>query len=240
MSHLSKPILGTQLNWAHPLNKGLAGFWLMNEGHGNKIQDLSMNGNVGTLTNMAFPPTAASGWNPGRKGIGLKFDGVNDSVNCGNGLTLNLSQDFTIAFWALNPSALLGMIISKTDVVIGSNGGIQLFFRASNPYFRILISDGSAAGALASTTYAPDNNFHFFVITRNNLVANMYIDGIFISKLNTPQKVKTVSQSFTIGANSFDGLTLFSGKVDQVCVWKRDLSAQEVLQLYTDPYCMFK
>ena len=40
---LSKPMLGSQLDFSHPLNKGLVGFWLMNEGHGNKIQDLSLN-----------------------------------------------------------------------------------------------------------------------------------------------------------------------------------------------------
>ena len=40
-----KPPLGTQLNYSHPLSQGLVGYWLMNEGSGNQLNDLSLNGN---------------------------------------------------------------------------------------------------------------------------------------------------------------------------------------------------
>ncbi|MBU0598822.1 LamG domain-containing protein, partial [Patescibacteria group bacterium] len=71
-----KPLLGVQLNRSHPLAKGLVGCWVMNEGAGNKIYDLSGNGNDGS-----FPGgTANPLWKPGRTGPALKFDGVNDYV----------------------------------------------------------------------------------------------------------------------------------------------------------------
>jgi len=37
---VQKPELGSQINWGHPLSKGLVGCWLMNEGGGNKLKDL--------------------------------------------------------------------------------------------------------------------------------------------------------------------------------------------------------
>ena len=46
-----KPPLGARLIPGHPLANGLVGCWLMNEGSGNKVYDLSGNGNSGTLTN---------------------------------------------------------------------------------------------------------------------------------------------------------------------------------------------
>ena len=45
-----KPILGRGINWGDPLARGLVGYWLMNEGVGNKVYDLSGNGRTGTIS----------------------------------------------------------------------------------------------------------------------------------------------------------------------------------------------
>ena len=82
---LQKPPLGVQINRAHPLARGLIGCWLFNEGGGDKVYDLSGYCNHGTLNGFAFPATTTSGWNPGRDGIGLTFDGTNDYVDCADG-----------------------------------------------------------------------------------------------------------------------------------------------------------
>src|SRR3990172_6713988 len=48
----SKPTLGSQINWGHPLAQGLVGCWLMNEGCGGKsynlVNDLYLSAKVGT------------------------------------------------------------------------------------------------------------------------------------------------------------------------------------------------
>ena len=54
---IQKPPLGIQIDWSNPITKGLVGCWLFNEGSGDKVYDLSGNGNTGTLTGMAFPST---------------------------------------------------------------------------------------------------------------------------------------------------------------------------------------
>lgn len=102
--YFQKPPLGTPLDWENPLNKGLIMHLAMNEGHGDVVQDLSMNGNHGTLNNFAFPPTVASGWNPGRTGVGLKFDGINNYVDCGTDINFGVGQSFTISMW-VQPNA---------------------------------------------------------------------------------------------------------------------------------------
>ena len=94
--HFQKPILGVPLDWEHPFNKGLVMHLAMNEGHGDKVQDLSMYGNHGTLNGFAFPPTVASGWNPGQTGIGLNFDGTNDRVVCTDSDSLDITDYLSI------------------------------------------------------------------------------------------------------------------------------------------------
>jgi len=44
-----KPVRGIRLNKSHPLARGLVGYWLLNEGSGNKVFDLSGNGKTGTI-----------------------------------------------------------------------------------------------------------------------------------------------------------------------------------------------
>lgn len=39
-----KPLLGEQINWSHPLARGLVGVWLINEGSGGILYDATNNG----------------------------------------------------------------------------------------------------------------------------------------------------------------------------------------------------
>jgi hypothetical protein len=51
-----KPIRGLQLNKSHPLARGLVGCWLLNEGTGHKVFDLSGNSNTATTLANSAPP----------------------------------------------------------------------------------------------------------------------------------------------------------------------------------------
>lgn len=50
MDQWNKPLLGSRIDPEHPLSRGLVGCWLMNEGSGNRIYDISGNGNDGVYT----------------------------------------------------------------------------------------------------------------------------------------------------------------------------------------------
>ena len=86
-----KPYRGTPLNKNHPLARGLAGCWVMNEGTGFKVFDLSGNGNTGTMTGMTN-----SDWVPGTDGYALDFDGTDDYIAVGDRSSLQFSDAFTI------------------------------------------------------------------------------------------------------------------------------------------------
>ncbi|MFB0523909.1 MAG: hypothetical protein ACETVZ_00085, partial [Phycisphaerae bacterium] len=63
-----KPIRAIQLNKSHPFARGLIGYWIMNEGGGSKVFDLSGNDNTGTFV-------GNTAWAAGKFGSCLSFDG---------------------------------------------------------------------------------------------------------------------------------------------------------------------
>ena len=71
---------------------GLAAGYAFDEISGTTATDSSGNGITGTLTN---GPT----WTAGRYGNGLAFDGVNDYVNLGNPVGLQITGSMTISGW---------------------------------------------------------------------------------------------------------------------------------------------
>ncbi len=233
---LTKPMLGARLNWAHPLNKGLAGFWLMNEGGGDKLQDLSMNKNVGTLVDMANPPTAASGWNPGRKGVGLNFDGVNDYVDAGNSSSLTPLSEVSISVW-LKDVGVTGTqknIINNQYSSVTFKGILMYVSTANKMNFRI------GNGTITSVGITNNNvtsNWEHYVGTYNGTTIKIYRNGVIQTTTGSlTGNIEYSGTTFIIGST---GSNTANGSIDEVRIWSRALSAQEIMQLYIDPYCMF-
>ena len=172
-----KPPVGAQIKWGHPLAQGLVGCWLFNEAAGGRAHDLSGRGNHGTLTEMAIPPTPDSGWNPGRTGIGLKFDNVNDYVNCGNNASLNAGiNDWSIGQWIKTGSSKEGNILAKGNgyrIKITSENKIWVTIegndRLQNPMF--IYGDGT----------------HLYITDTNNhrIVKRLASDLSFVDKVNS-------------------------------------------------------
>ncbi len=238
MKWISKPLLGTQLNWAHPLNKGLVGYWLFNEGMGNKVNDLSMNGNVGTLMGMAFPSTPASGWNPGKKGVGLNFDGVNDYVDCGNNASLNITTTITISAWINHNVAIdITSTILAKDGVLDNTRAFQMVKYLNGKIRFILWDSVGGAHALYSDNNSLSNIWYHVVGTYDGVTQKLYVNSILQSTSNTMTGIKSVITTHVI-------IGMFStnyakGAIDDVRIYNRALSANEVMELYIDPYGSF-
>ena len=60
----AKPILGEPIDFSHPLARGLVACWLLNEGGGSKVYDLSGNGHTGTTTSPNLSASALGGAPP--------------------------------------------------------------------------------------------------------------------------------------------------------------------------------
>ena len=80
-------------------NLGLVGYLSFNEGTSTQATDFSGNRNNGTLINMDHPSTISSGWNSGKFGTGLTFDGLGDYVTMDGVANDVTATSFTFSVW---------------------------------------------------------------------------------------------------------------------------------------------
>lgn len=226
--HAQKPYLGTLLNTSHPLARGLVGYWLMNEGVGNKVCDLSKNNNAGTFGGDTF-------WGAGRFGPTTVYGGTDDIINCGTEKVLQPTSVTLIVSLTRNTQAdSHGTIAAQTD---GSKGYAMYVTQTT----RELWWAHSRNWAVNSTGYFVTNPAIVALAYDEFAGTRVYADGMLIdTDGNTGALDYDAGTVFTIGMR-LDSVGLdFAGRVDFVIVYNRALSHQEIAQLYRDPFCMFK
>ena len=243
LSPYQKPPLGSTINWGHPLARGLVGSWLMNEGSGNLVQDYSGNGNHGTCMNMS-PQSATSGWGPGPHGSAVYLDGSNDYIVAGVSPILRPTA-FTISV----TFTLLGVSASNYQAIVSNTvyGHYYGYGLMVGPAAKIRMSVQSSSAS--SYTAIPNDGYqlsfnrkYIVMVTYNYRELNLYIDNILVAQVITPVTIAyETGDNFRIG--SFAGTpgagAYFNGLVSDVGLYNCALTAQEGMDLYRSPYCMF-
>ena len=231
-----KPGRDIQLNRAHPLARGLVGCWLFNEGTGDKIFDLSLNGNEGTLTNM----DPATDWVAGKDGWALDFDGVDDYVLVSNagGSILNPSK-ISIVSSAKSTNVEDGVIVALWDSLNTTDQSYMLWL--DFPIWEFIVRDSSSVAGAANSVNNATTNWTNLCGTYDGETVKLYVDGLEVGSNATPsgglQSASTDDLFF--GSKLGTNIVAHPGQIDYIFIYNRVLTASEVLQLYRNPYQMF-
>jgi hypothetical protein len=202
---------------------GLVGFWKFDEGSGSVAADSSGNNNSAKLTNVT--------WADGRLGKAAVFNGSDSVANLGVGTTTlgNLGNAFTISAW-VKPAAVSRQTIFSTGnsgqgVIFGmaSNGSLETYYPAVN------------VAATRTGLFSPGNWYHV-TYTRSGSGANThayYINGVLETlTINTANDFGNTSVSKLLGSRSTSPSLVFNGIMDEVKIFNRSLTAQEVVAEY--------
>ena len=218
------------------VNSGLVGYWDFDEMGGTTARDKSGNGNTGTLGGgtAAYRPSWSQGVQPlsgGKPGGGaLKFDGVDDWVDAGNGTSLNINPPITYTAW-IKPhdygGAVIYYFLTKGSGSSGINFGISRISYGSIPAKSLLLFNGSFSVYTPSAiTFDVWNHVTF---TNNGTVTKLYINGVeMASGSQTLINASGINQ--LIGKRSDYGN--YGGLIDDVRIYNRALSEAEIRYLY--------
>src|SRR3989344_5462976 len=224
------------------LESGLVGLWSFDgKDMATTIAfDRSGNNNNGTLTN---GPTRV----PGKIGQAVNFDGSDDYVDAGSGSSLDNITVKTVSAWIFPRSAgenSVGRIVDKGNNVNGWEldmcGSGNAICESSDRILYHYTTDGTTGQWIAGGSSIQYNQWqHVVVIHDNSSLTNdpvFYINGVLsaTTEHQTPTGTAFASdsaQSLRMGERG-DGLRTFDGLIDDVRVYNRALSSDEIKRLY--------
>ncbi len=219
---LSAAEITTLYNWhVSPPSSGLIDWWKFDESSGTVATD-SAGGNTGTILN---GPTFTSA---GKLAGAVTFDGSTQYVSVGNPASLQLSTA-TLSAWIKTSNA------GTSYRAIVAKGNAWDMYLKDNIF---MIYDPGAAADRSTGINLADNAWHHVAVAFNSGVASgttLYIDGVL--KLTTTLTVGNQTQSFNIASGG--GIQDFAGTIDDVRIYNRILSADEVYGIYrtSSPVC---
>ncbi len=212
---------------------GSVGYWKLDESTGTVAYDSSAYGNTGTLMN---GPT----WTSGRFGNGLQFDGTNDYVNPGNSVSFNIINALTISVWvnSQNTQTCTGgtyiLRIEKGNPTV-SGGSYGLWWHSCNVlYFYVREPDDSGYVTQDVHPSIGRNDWHHIAATfdGSTQTESVYVDGVLQASSNVG--ISSIYPSLTTNFVFGYGSTgyFFNGTIDEVAIWNRALTSQEILKIY--------
>jgi hypothetical protein len=220
----TKPIIGSKVDFSHPLSKGIVGCWLFNEGMGDKVYDLSGNQNTGTLTGFSHPGTVTSGWNPGKFGKGISFTTGTNLIRVPYSKNSNNKSFSIITNCNTTAIATYQVLFSQWET-----NELQVGFYAS----RLFIQIGGIYTDVGNVI--PNTKSHNIAFTYNLVSASTFLDGNLGQTRNITNNISVTPD--TVIGNLSNGSAPLLGNMQYLYLYNRGISSSEVQQLYISPFC---
>ncbi len=220
---------------------GLVGWWRFEEASGN-ASDSSGNGNTGTPTGTTIVANCI-------RGNCRDFNGTSDRVNVANSTTLDTSvtRKLTVAGWIKLDSFYTGSC--NANYLAGK--GINI--NATDGVYQLLVVNVNACAPAGATNYASFSiniaGTRYEITGGTNLIAGVwhhltgvytgstirvYVNGVSdATPVATAGTLGNTTDGFTIGYFNYPGFEYWvNGLIDDVRVYNRDLTAQDIYMLY--------
>ncbi len=222
-----KAKISRSLQWSQNVRSLLGPYseawWTFDDG---TASDVSGNGNDGVIHGAVFTDDTPNYM----LGKSLRFDGVNDFVDCGNGPSLNITDEITIEIWvkpADSPSA--------NRPLVGKNDGSSLLY-----YYGIRANGGSSYVSMVKvggTYYSSPpvsltvGQWSHLVMTYDGESLRLYANGDFVGQNTAPSGKIEAAPSRHVYINYNSG-NRWKGLIDEVRIYSQALPEQAIRQRY--------
>ena len=219
------------------LADGLVHHWNFDEGpdwHDSPFQTVCTNriagDSVGSVAAI-LKNMDGSNWVSGRQFTGLEFNGVNQHLALSSNLSRALSGPASLSFW-IRTSQAGGFGVAGSPGIAGvvGKGGIQWGWLDDGGRIGLAVDDVTVVRSAAPVN---DGRWHHVVFTREGTsgAGQVYLDGAGPVQGAGPGGPR--SQPFASLAR-IEGSGFFKGRLDQVTVFNRVVTAGEVATLRTN------
>ncbi|MFH0908251.1 MAG: LamG-like jellyroll fold domain-containing protein [bacterium] len=204
----------------------MVAYWKFNEAQGSVASDSSAFGNSGTL--YGHPSLM---WADGKVVNGLKFDGTDDYVSCGNSSSLKLDgRSFSLSLWTKFDDMSRGMGLIGKTAGFGVNQSLALaLLNPTKLRFGFYCNDLDASGPFAVGQW-----YHLvFTYDAVSRERRIYVNGRMAARDTSNGSLRdTDGARLEIGRNYTMNSTAMKGRIDEVRVYSHPLIEAEVKDLY--------
>jgi chitodextrinase len=203
------------------------------EGDANDATPYNNHGAIGG--NPTFQPVTNR---PNAAGMSVVFDGDGDSIVAPNAVQL-ISDYTTVGFWIrvdeinLNdPESYVldfGHWSERWKISLPQHTKIVWTTNGNNLQFDHFISDMDSKDG---NELVP--GFWWYVtMVHDGTDDIIYLDGVEVNRKPVPTKLNSTALALGMGNNNVDGGQFFHGSLDEVKIYNKALTSDEILQLYT-------
>jgi len=216
------------------LQEGLVAYYTLDD-VSSKVEDSSGIQNHGKLTGPGFSSVLDRF---GGKDKALEFSGEGGRINIENHPSLQFKDQLTISVWLLNPGInSRGGLISNGDPSIGTQAYTWGLCVGPNGDSKHCFSLWNGKGSNKDYFVKLDNweipkreSWNHLIAVYGKRNAVIYLNGEILSAVRTSEEfIGKNTHPISIGMNDYNS---FAGRVDDLRIYNRALSQEEVKALY--------
>jgi hypothetical protein len=202
----------------------LVGWWKMEDIGCGRLVDYSGYDNYGTLQ-------GGAAFAEGYLGDALSFDGTDDFVDCGADASLTDVGSVSVAAWIkMNAVGRDQKIASDQD---NAKGGYKLGVYSGNNLVEFEIRTGANAAVLnrsmpGGMILDPDTWYHVTGVYDKGSAIRTYVNGVLDRAMATTDVAGIAAGPLVLGRESYSNACWWSGLIDDVRVYNKALTADEV------------
>mgnify|MGYP000671570531 FL=1 len=210
---------------------GLVGYWPLNEGANNTINDKTSNGNHGTIQGASWQLEKALPLVVPKTNAVLSFDGIDDWVEF-PGKSFPTGNELTVSFWSYGGNALPKQCsaIASVDKAGTRVFNIHLPWDNGVIYFDTVYGGSFDRIEKQAQPAEYKGKWVHWAFTKNAITGEMkiYLNGELWHSGTGKKATIPPSEKFTLGAH-INGY-YHHGVIQELVIWSRALSQEEIKQ----------
>ncbi len=216
----------------------MRGYWMFEEDSGSTAYDSSGFGNDGFLCDDMDTTTC---WVNGKRGGALKFDGIDDYVDCGDSSCLTITDALTIEMWLKFDTLTINENVLSNELYRIYHRGE---WAGDRIYFLYRIAENMKPGQSEWSNWAgvrtaielQQDRWYYLVAVMSGDTMRIYVNGEKQGEntcLSGFTKDTTDVPNLYFGIEKFEYEYYFKGTLDEVIIRNRALGDDEVFQRAT-------
>ena len=196
------------------------------------VRDLSKYGNNGSVISAI--------WNSsGRHNGAFDFDGVNDFINISSSLSLNMTGSITVAGWVYPVNLTAPPYPSLVEKGHPDQWNFIVDYSLANDFnnqIRVVMTTGGVRrDCFKDSSGILHKVWQHLAFTYNGSEITIYRNGVpYPGSCSATGVIGTTNDELKIGKSvlNFETIGFFNGTIDEVRIWNRSLSADEITEQY--------